>query len=146
LVKRITDAVLAGNSYATACALAGISYRCFFLWMAEGRRLVEEAGRKDGYKVQFFQGIVEAEAKAIHRNVMVIQQAARRDWKAAAWYLERRNKDEWGLVSRVEQAGPSGGPIEVKDVSPAPVLSKENILKLLAMLQGNGTTPEPTGA
>lgn len=145
-VKRILDAILAGNTYANVAALAGVSERRFYSWMAEGRELDATGARASNIKLQFYQAVRAAEAKAVHRNVMIIQQAAQRDWRAAGFWLERRRKEDWGPQQRVEQVGVGGGPIEVKDVSPAPVLSKENILKLLAMLQGNGTTPEPTGA
>lgn len=136
LVKRLIDAVLAGNTYTNATALAGINYRTFMLWMAEGRALADSNCHKDNFKAQIFHSIKEAESKAIHRNVMVIQRAARKQWQAAAWYLERRLPNEWGRHERIEQVGAGGGPIQVKDVTPLPQLTNERLRKLIALAEG----------
>ena len=33
-------------------------------------------------------------------------------WQAAAWYLERRYPDRWGLRTRLEHSTPDGRPME----------------------------------
>lgn len=121
LVGRLIDAVLAGNTYENAAQLCGITSRTFYRWMAEGRT----ATNPKSYQYQFFQGIQKAEASAIHRNVIVIQQAARNTWQAAAWYLERRRPAVWGRFYRgdglpLAKGDPSevAGKIDVRKLTP----------------------------
>lgn len=138
VVKRFVDAVLAGNPFYNAAALAGISQRSYQLWMEEGRALQDSTPHSNGYKMQFFRAVKEAEAKAIHRNVMVIQQASATSWQAAAWFLERRYWKDWGRKEQIESVGPGGGPIEVKDVTAVPVLTKDRIQRMITRLEAEG--------
>lgn len=123
IVDKIIAAVLGGNSYKNACALAGIGERTLYLWMGDDQNPA-------AYAVQFLQRIKEASAQAIHRNVMVIQNAAINNWQAAAWFLERRVPQDWGRVDRVETTGANGGPIAM-EVNEPPRLTKVRILELL---------------
>lgn len=144
VVKRFVDAILAGNPYYNAAALAGISQRTFQLWMEEGRALQDSNPNSKGYKMQFFRAVKEAEAKAIHRNVMVIQQASASSWQAAAWWLERRYWRDWGRKEQIESVGAGGGPIEVKDVTDVPVLTKDRIQRMITRLEGESVHDETT--
>ena len=127
VVKRVIDAILAGNTFNNAAALAGISDRTFYVWMADTD--------PKPYKLRFIQQVKEAEAKCIHRNVMVIQQASIKNWQAAAWYLERRRHKDWGRIDRVE--GTDGDPIKtiglVAEVE-MPKLDKSKLLDLVNKL------------
>jgi hypothetical protein len=64
-------------SLKAACKLAGLGFSTFNGWREE-----------DSF---FAQKIEFAEAQAIERNLALIQRAALKDWKAAAWILERRH-------------------------------------------------------
>ena len=44
-------------------------------------------------------------------DLETITTAAVKDWKAAAWRLERRAPKRWGYKQRVELTGEEGGPI-----------------------------------
>lgn len=109
IVKRLIDAITAGNTFANAIILAGIGERTFYRWMAQGER----ARSKSSKARQFWQKVKEAEAQAVNRNVLCISTAARKSWQAAAWYLERRLPEQWGRKDKVESSGPAGGPIQV---------------------------------
>jgi hypothetical protein len=123
LVQKLVDAVYAGNTLKNAARLCGMSDSTIFKWLAD-------TDRTKKYKVEFIQRMREAEAKAIHRNVMVIQQHAKKDWRASAWYLERRNQAEWLPVQRVEQSGPNNGPIEMS-IAEKPSVSKADVKAIL---------------
>jgi hypothetical protein len=66
-------------SLKAACKLAGLGFSTFNGWREE-----------DSF---FAQKIEFAEAQAIERNLALIQRAALKDWKAAAWILERRHPE-----------------------------------------------------
>lgn len=72
-------AIAKGLPLKAACKLAGLGFTTFNDWREE-----------DSF---FAQKIEFVEAQAIERNLALIQRAALKDWKAAAWLLERRHPD-----------------------------------------------------
>lgn len=83
----------------------------------------------------FAQAIAQARAVAVNRNVTVIQQAADGgDYKAAAWYLERTQPDDFRARTSTEVSGPAGGPIEVVEVP----TSAERAAELARILSSAG--------
>lgn len=116
-VKKLTDAIQAGATYALACKYAGISYDVFNDWR---RRADEELARRQNPRVkegtpewiegegfiQFLQSIQKAEGNAALGWLLKIEQAANNgQWQAAAWKLERRYPQEYGrTVVQQEQA------------------------------------------
>jgi len=81
--KKILWALRLGNFRRTAAEYAGISERTLADWLAKGEA-------DDGEHAAFLDDVLEAEQAAEVRALGVIQQAATRDWKAAAWFLERK--------------------------------------------------------
>lgn len=72
-------AIAKGLPLKAACKLAGLGFTTFNGWREEDPFFAQ--------KIEF------AEAQAIERNLALIQRAALKDWKAAAWILERRHPD-----------------------------------------------------
>lgn len=107
IVKIIEDAILAGSSYATAITLSGIGERTFYRWMQQGAR-----AKRNGVARQFWQKIKRAEATAIHRNVLVIQTAARKDWRASLCFLERKDPENWSAKQKIEHSTAPGAPMQ----------------------------------
>lgn len=97
----IVAAVRAGATLRLAAASAGISLDTLARWR---KRFAAFADR-----------LTEAEGKAAVRPLALIAEAAKRDWRAAAWLLERRFPEEYGR-QRHEHTGADGGPIEVEIV------------------------------
>lgn len=87
---RLCKAIADGNYYETACALAGIQYATFRLWMCAG----EEA--KSGPKRAFFEAVTRAQAEAEERVVALWQARIPEDWQAARDFLARRHPERWG--------------------------------------------------
>jgi hypothetical protein len=56
---------------------------------------------------QYQKALAEAEMSSLAK----VRAAAGSDWKAAAWFLERRAPDRWGR-RRVEVTGPDGTALE----------------------------------
>lgn len=117
--KAIVDAVGQGTPYNHACALAGVTERTFHNWMNEGRRVADqmeelaEMGHPEedilmlesNVFFQFFRAVKKAEAEAVQRMSLVVQVAAKTEWTAAAWYLERRCPEVYGRKDKIEHTG-----------------------------------------
>lgn len=111
--KRLLESIGRGMTYSLACKLAGIDYSTFKRWMEKG-------GEHAVGEYRAFRAEVEAqEAQNAEDALLVIQAAALGakdkpgDWRASAWLLERRHKDDFG-AQRVEVTGKDGGPVEAK--------------------------------
>jgi hypothetical protein len=97
VVKRITDALRGGNTRRASCAAGGIDQTTFANWLKDNS--------------DFSHAVEKAEGEAELRNLAVIQDATKTTWQAAAWWLERKHKQDWS--SRVEQTGADGQPVKV---------------------------------
>lgn len=77
----------------------------------------------------------KAQMECIKRNVVRIQNASKKSWTAAAWWLERKFPEEFGAKSQVAVTGPKGRPLAVKTTTEvdwskvAPEIVKEIALK-----------------
>lgn len=99
--KALIDAITAGLTYTHACQIVGIDYVTFTNWRNKGEQLDEED--EEGF-FDFFNALTRAETKASTAMMAHIRAAAQGDkknginpdWRAAAWWLERRYPDEYG--------------------------------------------------
>jgi len=103
IVSQVCDGIENGNTIKTACDIAGISQATLELWAKVGRKAAVdlESGKTTlkPYEVcclRFLRRVHRAESRAISRNVLFVQAAARDSWQAASWFLERRRPTEWG--------------------------------------------------
>ena len=92
----IAKAVKNGLPYKTAMSLAGVSESAFYRYKAMAEAIDNPKKAKDKTLMEFWQSLKKAEAEAIERNVLLIQNAAGTTWTAAAWWLERRFPEEFG--------------------------------------------------
>lgn len=94
--ERICALVRAGNFRETASAAAGIDARTLRNWLRRGAEGEEPFAT-------FSTDLDEAETVAEARNVAIIGAAAKDDWRAAAWWLERKASARWAktVVSNV---------------------------------------------
>ncbi len=82
VVDKIVQAIRLGSTYALASQYAGITYETFNEWMKN--------------KPEFSFAIKEAEGKAAATWLARIEDAAKSQWQAAAWKLERRYPQDYG--------------------------------------------------
>lgn len=75
-----------GSNRTDAVTLSGIHYDTFLTWMKE--------------RPEFSEAIKKAEATCKQRNIQIVQKAAITTWTAAAWWLERKYPNEFGLKMR----------------------------------------------
>lgn len=83
LVKDILDNLKLGMTRTDTCELLGISYETFSNWCKS--------------KPEFFSAVKNAEMECKKRNVGIVQKASIETWQAAAWWLERKFREEFAL-------------------------------------------------
>ena len=103
---RIVSAVRCGASFKNACVAAGISERTFQRWRQKG----EHQGAKTEYR-RFWRDLTQAEQEGQTARLAIIQEAARNDWRAAAWLLERMDPERFSLRYKIEHSGKVGSPV-----------------------------------
>ena len=105
--ERITQGLAGGLTCKDAAVYAGISKETLKAWVGRGHQQ-QENGPADGDYAHFLREIEEAEARYKVRALGLISTAMTKDWKAAAWVLERKFPDEWAKrpPATVEQAAP----------------------------------------
>jgi hypothetical protein len=134
----ICDAIRAGVRPEVAAVYAGVGARTFYRWMQAGRAV----GAESVY-VEFVEAVELALAEWEARDVLLIGEAAKDDWRAAAWRLERRLPGIYGRRERHEianadnvsfriTAGPSFDPDKLT------VEELEQLLALTEKASGDG--------
>lgn len=117
LTDEITDRLVlmlrAGNYIDVACRAAGIAKATYHKWMALGR---SQAPRHTAHRL-FRERVQRASSEGETVNVAVIASAARSNWQAAAWLLERQAPERWGRVSVRARDGVA--PLAVPEIATA---------------------------
>jgi len=97
LQERICNYIENGYTIEQSCALAGINVATYYNWKKWGRQA------KSGKFFEFFKAAETSEKVAEAKFLSTILKAAvgdpekkvKGDWKAAAWYLERKNPQQF---------------------------------------------------
>lgn len=142
----ITRAIEAGCYATVAAEFAGISERTFYRWMAQGE------AASTGPLRALYEGVNMAAVRAEMRAVAIIMKAAETDWRAAAWWLERRCfHEDWGLCRHVSiSAAPVSHRLEATILDASNLTEEglavlERLLKELKAVQtsadGDGSAP-----
>jgi hypothetical protein len=95
----ICDAIRAGVRPEIAAVYNGVGARSYYRWMQLGR-----AADADPIYAEFVSAVELALAEWEARDVLLIGEAAKSDWHAAAWRLERRLPKVYGKRERHEIA------------------------------------------
>jgi transposase len=131
-VQALLQALTAGHYVERAARMSGVSITTIYRWLDEGKKEKEsiEAGNQPTERGQAYLEISEAIQKAreaaAHRAMLAIQNAAQDGtWQAAAWYLERTDREHYGRYTQV--AGSDGGAVKLN----VTVEDMEKVLKEL---------------
>jgi hypothetical protein len=90
LQEMLVQLIEMGTPADTAVRSLGLAASTYYGWMQEGRDAMS------GRRREFFIAIEQAKAKAQNRMVGIVSIAAERDWRAAAFWLERTDPGRWG--------------------------------------------------
>lgn len=96
LKERFLKHLRLGITLETACAGVGIDYSTFRRWMLEGE--VHSKGRFREFCEDTHRAIAESEVILLNR----ISESSKRDWRAAAWILERRFSQNWSASAKIQ--------------------------------------------
>jgi hypothetical protein len=128
----ICDAIRAGVRPEIAAVYNGIGARTYYRWMQLGR-----AADAELIYLEFVEAVELALAEWEARDVLLIGEAAKEDWHAAAWRLERRLPKVYGRRERHEIANAEEGPFRISaaaDFDPDK-LTVEELEQLLALTE-----------
>lgn len=89
IIDTIVMTIRGGNYIETAAAMAGISKDTLYDW-------IKKADGRGGLYKEFSDAIKKALAESEVRDVLLIGEASKTQWQAAAWRLERRYPTKWG--------------------------------------------------
>ncbi len=106
--EKILTVLTVGAYRSDACHYVGIQYETLRAWLRRGERETR------GAYFEFAQRVKQAEAAAALKAFGTVRTAMDKNWQAAAWYLERKNPQEWGNRQRHEHTGKDGGPIRTQ--------------------------------
>lgn len=106
LQDAICESLRNGATRSDAAIAAGISYQTLLNW--EKRGSAKDAEENDPAFLAFFEAVKKAEADCANDCNATVIKAAKKQWQAAAWWLERRRRDEYAL--RREITGKDGEP------------------------------------
>lgn len=99
--EAILAALRAGNTRTAAAAAAGVHRDTLRVWVQDDPA--------------FSVSVEKAEAEAEKRFLRVVEDAAvAGTWQAAAWWLERRRKDEYALKQIQQHEGNAEKPIPMR--------------------------------
>ena len=101
-IDRILAAARAGQHRATCARAGGIDYATLKRWLRRAK--------DDPAYARFQQDFLDAEHEGEVTRVSEVQTAGATDWRAAAWYLERRYPERWGRRDKLTVTPNPGQP------------------------------------
>lgn len=137
----IVERVRAGAYPEVAAASTGVHPSTFYRWKTWGEDRVEN-GRvrraRAGYR-EFREALSRAEAEGEMVHVANVAKAAPDDWRAAAWYLERRAPTRWRRRDSLWHAGPGEGDAPLSlDLTGKVDVNVDDLAELLDVLRESG--------
>lgn len=102
-VAEVIVQIVRGGAYLkTAAQFAGVHRDTIRRWRKRGETDLQD--NVESPYAAFARALARAEAQAEATRVLRIQAAGEKDWRADAWYLERRFPERWGQHRNVNSA------------------------------------------
>jgi transposase-like protein len=128
LIDVVAEQVEAGAYFESAAVAAGVNKTTLYRWRERGEADLEHG--RDTLEALFCTALERAAAVAERTASLNVLRASLVDWRAAAWYLERRRPDRWGRRDHVEHTGSIRG-AELELVTP-PDEAAAQVARILA--------------
>ena len=112
LIARLMALLVKGYSRNTACKLVRLNRATFYSWLKKDSEFAAQVRE------------AEAQGEAVHVDYIAKEQ----DWRARAWLLERRNREDWGRKDELN--------VNVDTLTDAQALKLADRLALLAAESG----------
>ncbi len=115
--KVIYEAIEAGTTLEIAAQAAGIGARTLDEWLHHGRAELQDNPDAEGPCANFVRAEKVASAKFERDCLSRIQDAARNNWTANAWLLERKFPQRYAKVDRLRVSGDETNdqPVKISD-------------------------------
>lgn len=114
IIEKVAHNISLGVPLAQAAIVAGITPGQLKTWMKKGaemRAIVAETGsfpkgskQEDWMAAELHEQVELAHADIVARYAKRINLATKKSWLAAAWWLQRRAKDEFSTVAKEDGA------------------------------------------
>ena len=131
----LLEAIEQGMPLKQAAAVAGMSYDTLNHWQKRG----ENESAPPEY-CQFYQQLRQSQAVAMQVHVSSICDAAKRDWRAAAWMLERRFPEDFARQQHHEHAVSDAKPwMPDPDVTPEALIRMKRQRGIAELLKKLGS-------
>lgn len=111
IVIEICKSVRAGCSHKDAAILSGVSESTYYRWLDP-----KDTTLPDIKKQEFRERIKKAELQCKAKLIRIIHKSAKTTWQSAAWLLERRYPEEYGVRQDKWQTKEDDGPLQVQIV------------------------------
>ena len=127
--KRICDALAVGATLQSAAEYAGIHRDTLRHWIQKGERMHR------GIYARLAEDVYEAQGRAKVAALATIARASKDgDWKAAAWFLERREPEGYGRQDKLDVSATVSATIDDTRAAKMLALLSDDALDELARL------------
>ena len=129
--KVICEAIEAGTTLEIAARAARIGPRTLDEWLHHGRNELRENPDAEGPCADFVRAVTVASATFEKDTLAIIQDAAPKNWTAAAWLLERKFPERYAKVDRLRVSGDETNdkPVQISEQE-----RKDRLLEKLAKI------------
>lgn len=131
LIADLEQLLAYGNYREQACNALGVTTTSLYRWLERAEADEENDTRPSLFR-DLRDAITRAEAGAERDAVTLVRRHAVADWRAAAWYLERRHPSRWGRRDRLDVDATVGQAPKRKTVSAGSGERAEEIRSALA--------------
>ncbi len=113
----ICEAIEAAAKLEIAAQAAGIGARTLDEWLHHGHNELRENPDAEGPCADFVRAVTVASATFEKDTLAIIQDAAPKNWTAAAWLLERKFPERYAKVDRLRVSGDETNdrPVQISD-------------------------------
>lgn len=95
-IKAICETIKLGATLEAAASSAGITRQTLYNWLERGEAEKDNPTGKDSLFLELFDEYARALGTAEEQLIKIIRDAAKTDWRAGAWILERRFPKNYG--------------------------------------------------